>query len=59
MQSAQLWELFQKTGNIGVYILYKQTQEQNGLPTTKEGENTDANSGFGHSDKRNRFGREG
>lgn len=59
MQSAQLWELFQKTGNIGVYILYKQTQEQNGLSTKKEGENTDANSGFGYSDKRNRFGREG
>ncbi len=53
MQAAQLWELFQKTGNIGVYILYKKTQEQDSLLITKEGENTDVDSGFGYSDKRN------
>ena len=48
MQSAQLWELFQKTGNIGVYILYKKVQEQDNI-TEKEGQNGNADSDFGNS----------
>ena len=53
MQSAGLWKLFEKTGNIGVYLLYKKTIEQNDLQITKEGQNTNADSSFGDSDKRN------
>jgi len=51
MHSAGLWELFEKTGNIGVYILYKKSLEQNDLQMTKEGQNANADSGFGDSDK--------
>lgn len=53
MQSAALWELFEKTGNIGVYILYKKSLEQNNVQMTKEGQNTNADSSFGDSDKGN------
>lgn len=53
MQSAALWKLFEKTGNIGVYMLYKKTLEQNETQITKEGQSANADSGFGDSDKRN------
>ncbi len=30
MNAAQVWELFEKTGNVGVYMLYKKLKEQAG-----------------------------
>ena len=53
MQPASLWKLFEKTGNIGVYILYKKMLEQDGMFVAKEGHSADANSAVGNSDKGN------
>ena len=30
MNASQVWELFEKTGNVGVYMLYKKLKEQAG-----------------------------
>ena len=36
MESEQVWKLFEQTGNIGVYMLYKQLEEDK-----KAGEDSD------------------
>lgn len=52
MEASQAWKLFEKTGNIGVYMLYKQLSENSLNEKTGEETNFYANSDFGNSDKR-------
>ena len=47
MESEQVWKLFEQTGNIGVYMLYKQLKQDD----DKREENNDyANSDRGNCD---------
>ena len=52
MEAGKVWELFKETGNIGVYMLYKQlsNEENNKL---REEQNTNADSYRGNCDKGN------
>lgn len=53
MQEAQLWKLFEKTGNVGVYILYKQLSTAKSTALNGEVQRKDADSSSRNSDKRN------
>ncbi len=50
MEAANVWQLFEKTGNIGVYILYKKLSGGNDEPKTREEQSVDANSDRGTCD---------
>lgn len=47
MESSGVWELFKKTGNIGVYLLYKKMADEE-IKMTREEQNSDANSNRGN-----------
>ena len=52
MEAGKIWELFRETGNIGVYMLYKQlSNEEN--EKLREEQNANANSDRGNCDKGN------
>ena len=46
MEASNVWELFEKTGNIGVYLLYKKISQEN-----KEEKREDM-SDYANSDRR-------
>ena len=47
MEASQVWKLFEKTGNVGVYILYKKlSQLQSGEPLRED------NNSYADSDRR-------
>ena len=52
MEAGKVWELFRETGNIGVYMLYKQlSNEEN--EKLREEQNENADSDRGNCDKGN------
>ena len=52
MEAGKVWELFKETGNIGVYMLYKQlSSEEN--EKLREEQSTNADSYRGNCDKGN------
>ncbi len=53
MQAAQLWKLFEKTGNIGVYMLYKQLSAEGSSVAGKEAQRENADPNTWNRDKRN------
>lgn len=56
MEAKYVWELFEKTGNIGVYILYKRiSEEQNSLASGDE-KKSDADSCRGNGNKGSEIG---
>ena len=52
MEASQAWKLFEKTGNIGVYILYKKLSEDSSINRAGEEIKDYAGSDIGNSDKR-------
>lgn len=50
MQSSQIWKLFEKTGNIGVYILYKKMSDAENKAVTGEENKGNADSNRGNRD---------
>jgi len=52
MEASQAWKLFEKTGNIGVYILYKKLSEEKNVNQGGEEIKRHANSDIGNSYKR-------
>ena len=57
MEAKYVWELFEKTGNIGVYILYKRiSEEQNSLASGDE-KKSYADSCRGNGNKGSEIGR--
>lgn len=47
MEASGAWELFKKTGNIGVYLLYKKMSDDE-INLTREEQNSDADSDRGN-----------
>ncbi len=50
MEASRVWELFQKTGNIGVYILYKKLSDEKSESPIREEQITNADSDRGNCD---------
>lgn len=50
MEAGKVWELFKETGNIGVYMLYKQLNDEENEKLREE-QNLNANSDRGNCDK--------
>ncbi|MBQ7799158.1 MAG: YqzL family protein [Oscillospiraceae bacterium] len=48
MEASQVWKLFEKTGNVGVYILYKRLSEQQDSVVQREDSKTYADSDRGN-----------
>ena len=48
MKASQVWELFEKTGNVGVYMLYKKLSEEENSALTREDNSTYADSDRGN-----------
>ena len=48
MEASQVWKLFEKTGNVGVYILYKKLSEQQMSERQREDNKTYADSDRGN-----------
>lgn len=53
MEAGKVWELFEKTGNIGVYILYKKLSDDENQEQIREEQNKNADSDRGNCDKGN------
>ncbi len=49
MKASQVWELFEKTGNVGVYMLYKKLSEEEMAQPKREDNKTYADSDRGNS----------
>ena len=54
MDSCKIWELFKKTGNIGVYILYKKILDGEYKSENREEQSINADSDRGNCDTGNR-----
>jgi len=49
MKASQVWELFEKTGNVGVYMLYKKLSRDEMVQSNREENKTYADSDRGNS----------
>ena len=49
MEASQVWKLFEKTGNVGVYMLYKRLSEQQNGQWHREENKPNADSDRGNS----------
>ncbi len=50
MEAGNVWQLFEKTGNIGVYILYKKLSDGETENQTREEQGVNADSDRGNCD---------
>ncbi len=50
MKAGNVWELFEKTGNIGVYILYKKMSGEQTEDVAREEQVVNADSNRGNCD---------
>ena len=50
MQAGNVWELFEKTGNIGVYILYKKLSGEQTEDKAREEQVVNADTNRGNCD---------